>query len=94
MSMTEEFPVPEEISGYPIINYTRLAALPGEVPHLAIMVGRDIGRREERGYAVWDAAVRDGEWVLFSGAYDMSSDEARSEYNLRVHREFARRMPR
>lgn len=77
-------PVPATISGYPILTYARVPAREGEVPDLAVMMGRDTGRREEHGYAVWDASVRDGEnWTLYYGHYDMSLAEATEYFNVR-----------
>lgn len=76
-------PVPAVISGYPIINYARVPARVGELPDLAVMLGRDSGRREEHGYAVWNAAVRNGAWVLHEGQYDMSRAEAEEYFDQR-----------
>lgn len=77
-------PVPAVISGYPIIKYERVPAHHDEVPDLAIMLGRDIGRREEVGYAVWDAAVRNGAWALYSMRGDMSLAEAQDYFEQRT----------
>lgn len=76
-------PVPATISGYPILAYSRVPARQGELPNLAVMLGRDIARRDEVGYAVWNAAVRDGEWVMGEGQYDMSLAEAQEYYDQR-----------
>lgn len=73
-------PVPDEISGFPILKYARVPAHEGELPDLAVMLGRDANRSEEYGYAVWDASVRDGAWNLHYGRYDMSLARAEEYY--------------
>jgi hypothetical protein len=76
--------VPDTVSGYPILRYARVPARKGEIPDLAVMLGRDSGRREERGYAVWDATVRGGEWNLYEGRYGMSLADAEDYYAQRM----------
>ena len=61
-------PLPDEVSGYPVIDHVRLRPLPGELSEVAVVIGRDPLRPEAYGYAVWDAAVRNEKWTLFNGA--------------------------
>lgn len=80
---TDPHPVPDEVSGYPILDYRRVPSRKGELPNLAVMLGRDSGRSEKHGYAVWNAAVRNGAWVLHEGQYDMSRAEAEEYFDQR-----------
>lgn len=81
---TEQTPFPDTIAGAELIDAERIPSRPGELPELAVLMGRESGRPKDRAYAVWSGAVRDGKWTAFQGNYDLSRDDARKEYHRRL----------
>lgn len=80
----EQTPFPETLAGHEVVDTARVPSRPGEVPELAILMGRDPNRPEDRAYVVWDAAVRGGQWAGYSSDHSLSRAAAEEEFDRRV----------
>lgn len=78
-------PFPQTIAGAELVMTQRVPSRPGELSELAILVGREAHRPEDRAYVVWTAAVRGGQWDAFGGLYDQSYDTAQNEFRDRIN---------
>ena len=81
---SDPHPFPHEISGHELMAAVRIPPREGEFPNLAVFIGRDPLAPASRAFAVWDAAVRDGEWTFFSGEYDLPYPLAVAEFMSRT----------
>jgi hypothetical protein len=78
------FPLPDVIADCQVVGALRIPPRAGELPDQTVLMGRDPYASEDRAYTVWNAAVRDGDWDAFSGAYDLSYAQAVDEYLTRI----------
>ena len=76
-------PLPALIAGHEVMAAFRVPPRDGEIPNQAVFIGRTPDRPEDRAFVVWDAAVRGGEWVAYTGFYDASWPEAVKEFTRR-----------
>ena len=81
---SDPYPFPHEISDRELMAAVRVPSRVGEVPNLAVFIGRDPLAPASRAFCVWDAAVRDGEWTVFSGEYDLPYPQAVAEFMART----------
>ena len=84
-------PMPQELEHHQVMAFLRVKTRLGEIPDLAIAVGRNPLAPEGRAFTVWDVAVRNGTWVPFSGDWDLSWEQALKELARRIA--FRERVP-
>jgi hypothetical protein len=77
-------PLPEMHAGCRVVAAFRVPPRMGELKDQAVVIAQHPENPANRQFIVWDAAVRGGEWVMFSGFWDASWSEAVTEYTRRV----------
>lgn len=82
--MSEQTPFPEVLCGAQLIDTQRTPSRPGELPELAVVLGRETNRPEQYGYVVMTAAVRNGVWDGFELAHSMDQERAYDEFKRRL----------
>ncbi len=78
--------LPATIAGHHVVGALRIPPRVDEVPDQAVIIGWDPSRHESRAFVVWDAKVSEGEWVAYSGEYDLSYADAVEEFSERIMR--------
>jgi hypothetical protein len=80
-------PIPSHVNTFPIIAFMHLPVRRGECPSLGIAIADNSLGRPSYPYVVWDMALRNGTWDAYSGAWDLTWEEAVTEYAKRITRE-------